>query len=61
MTAANDLCSGKVLFTHEGGYAAACVPFIGLAVLEEVSGIRTDIDDPYLIICEGAGGQGLQQ
>lgn len=60
MGAASELCGGKVLFTHEGGYAAAYVPFIGLAVLEEISGIRTDIDDPYLFICAGAGGQDLQ-
>lgn len=58
--AAATLCDGRLLLTHEGGYAAAYVPFIGLAVLEELSGIRTDVDDPYLFICEGAGGQELQ-
>ncbi len=57
---ASELCGGKVLLTHEGGYASAYVPFIGLAVLEELSGIRTSIDDPYLFICEGAGGQKVQ-
>lgn len=60
MGVADELCGGKILMTHEGGYAAAYVPFIGLAVLEELSGIRTEVDDPYLFICEGAGGQDLQ-
>jgi acetoin utilization deacetylase AcuC-like enzyme len=60
MGVADELCDGRVVFTHEGGYAAAYVPFIGLAVLEEISGIRTDVADPYLFICEGAGGQELQ-
>jgi acetoin utilization deacetylase AcuC-like enzyme len=60
MGVADELCGGRVVFTHEGGYAAAYVPFIGLAVLEEISGIRTDVADPYLFICEGAGGQELQ-
>lgn len=33
---------------------------MGLAVLEELSGVRTAIDDPYLALCEDAGGQDLQ-
>ena len=58
--AADELCDGRLLLTHEGGYSAAYVPFIGLAVLEELSGSRSAIDDPYLPMCEGAGGQELQ-
>ncbi|MEM9132143.1 MAG: class II histone deacetylase [Actinomycetota bacterium] len=58
--AAVELCDGRLLCTHEGGYAAAYVPFIGLAVLEELSGLRTDIVDPYLFIAEATGGQELQ-
>jgi acetoin utilization deacetylase AcuC-like enzyme len=60
MAAADDLCDGRTVMTHEGGYAAAYVPFIGLAVIEELSGVRSDIADPYLFICAGAGGQDLQ-
>ncbi|OMQ22444.1 hypothetical protein BMI79_13130 [Serratia oryzae] len=33
---------------HEGGYAEAYVPFCGLAVMEELSGIRTEVQDPLL-------------
>lgn len=58
--AADELCDGRVVFTHEGGYAAAYVPFVALAVLEEASGIKTAVDDPYLPICQGSGGHDLQ-
>jgi hypothetical protein len=33
---------------HEGGYAEAYVPFCGLAVMEALSGIRTEVQDPLL-------------
>ena len=45
--AANSLCDGKLVLTHEGGYSPHSVPFHCLAVLEELSGIRTDVLDPY--------------
>ena len=46
--AAAELCGGRIVATHEGGYSNAYVPFCGLAVLEEFSGIRTRAADPYL-------------
>ena len=49
-----------LVFTHEGGYSAAYVPFCGLAVLEELTGHRTPVEDPFLAICAGIGGQDLQ-
>ena len=49
-----------LVFTHEGGYSAAYVPFCGLAVLEELTGHRTPVEDPYLPIFAGIGGQDLQ-
>jgi acetoin utilization deacetylase AcuC-like enzyme len=51
---------GKFMLTHEGGYSAAYVPFCGLAILEEVTGHRTPVEDPYLPVFEGIGGQDLQ-
>jgi hypothetical protein len=33
---------------HEGGYAESYVPFCGLAVMEQLSGIRTEVQDPLL-------------
>jgi acetoin utilization deacetylase AcuC-like enzyme len=47
MAVADDLCSGRLVFLHEGGYSRWTVPFYGLAVLEELSGITTGIVDPY--------------
>jgi acetoin utilization deacetylase AcuC-like enzyme len=46
--AAEQLCNGRLVMVHEGGYAEAYVPFCGLAVLEEMSGIRTAVEDPLL-------------
>jgi acetoin utilization deacetylase AcuC-like enzyme len=38
---------GRLVVVHEGGYAEACVPFCGLAVMEELSGHRTEVQDPF--------------
>ena len=48
MSAAAALCNGRIVATHEGGYSNEYVPFCGLAVLEELSGVRTAAVDPYL-------------
>jgi len=34
------------VMVHEGGYAESYVPFCGLAVMETLSGIRTEVQDP---------------
>jgi acetoin utilization deacetylase AcuC-like enzyme len=60
MLAADELCEGKLLLTHEGGYNTWTVPFFGLAVLEELSGIKTATDDPFLEMAAALGGQDLQ-
>ncbi len=57
---ADEACGGRLVLCHEGGYSAAYVPFCGLAVLEELSGVRTEVDDPFLEICEAQAGQDLQ-
>jgi acetoin utilization deacetylase AcuC-like enzyme len=44
---AGDLCGGRVVAVHEGGYSEVYVPFCGLAVIEELSGHRTDVEDPF--------------
>ena len=46
--AADRLCDGKLVMVHEGGYAESYVPFCGLAVMEQLSGIRTEVEDPLL-------------
>jgi acetoin utilization deacetylase AcuC-like enzyme len=47
MALADELCDGKIVFLHEGGYSRWTVPFYGLAVLEELSEIPTEIVDPF--------------
>jgi len=47
LDAAERICRGRVLVCHEGGYSEAYVPFCGLAVLEELARLRTDVTDPY--------------
>jgi acetoin utilization deacetylase AcuC-like enzyme len=48
LTTADALCGGRLAFTQEGGYSRYAIPFYGLAVMEELSGIRTDVIDPFL-------------
>jgi acetoin utilization deacetylase AcuC-like enzyme len=55
-----DEVDARLVVEHEGGYSSAYVPFCGLAVVEELSGIRSGVDDPFLPIFEGIGGQELQ-
>jgi acetoin utilization deacetylase AcuC-like enzyme len=52
---AEELCDGRLLCAHEGGYSEAMVPFCGLAVLETLVGHQTDVVDPV------ADNQMLQQ
>jgi acetoin utilization deacetylase AcuC-like enzyme len=58
--AAGELCGGRLLATHEGGYSNAYVPFCGLPILEEFSGFRTHVTDPYLEELMQMGGQELK-
>jgi acetoin utilization deacetylase AcuC-like enzyme len=52
---AEELCDGRLVCAHEGGYSEAMVPFCGLAVVETLVGHRTDVVDPL------ADDQMLQQ
>ena len=42
LDAAGSICDGRLALTHEGGYSEVLVPFCGLAVMEELSGIETE-------------------
>lgn len=46
--AAEELCEGRLVFSHEGGYSASYVPFCGMAVLEALSGKSSGVDDPNM-------------
>ncbi|MGI9229349.1 MAG: class II histone deacetylase [Gammaproteobacteria bacterium] len=57
---AADVCNGRLVMCHEGGYNAFTIPFFGLAVMEALSGIDTGVEDPFdLFLCE-MGYQDLQ-
>ncbi len=60
MDVAAEVCDGRIVMCHEGGYNAPTVPFFGLAVLEQLSGIRTDVEDPFNEFLNVLGGQSLQ-
>jgi acetoin utilization deacetylase AcuC-like enzyme len=59
-TAAEELCAGRLVLCHEGGYHKTSVPFFGLAVIEQLSGIRSGMADPFLPIIEKYPFQELQ-
>ena len=46
---AADVCDGKIVFSHEGGYSPVHVPFCGIAVLEALSGVESGVQDPVNI------------
>jgi acetoin utilization deacetylase AcuC-like enzyme len=46
--AAARLCEARLVMSHEGGYSAVYVPVSGLAVIEELSGVRTPVEDVYV-------------
>jgi len=50
---ADELCGGRVVMSHEGGYSEAHVPFCGHAVLQELSGSHIDAGDPLLTRISG--------
>ena len=60
MKAAAELCGGRLVMTHEGGYSQTYVPYCGLAVLEEMTGIKTHVADPWAPLMAHWGGMGLQ-
>lgn len=47
MSAADGLCDGRLVVVHEGGYSESYVPFCGLAIVEELSGHKTEVRDPF--------------
>ncbi len=55
-----DVSGGRLAMCHEGGYDPAYVPFCGLAIVEELSGIRTDCADPYLGVLQRGPAEALQ-
>ena len=46
MALAERHAGGRLVMVHEGGYSEVAVPLCGLAILEELSGHRTEVEDP---------------
>jgi acetoin utilization deacetylase AcuC-like enzyme len=45
--AATDLCGGRLVLVHEGGYSEVYVPFCGHATIKTLSGSKIDAPDPF--------------
>jgi acetoin utilization deacetylase AcuC-like enzyme len=45
-------CDGRLVVVHEGGYSTYHVPFCGLAVIEEMTGIRSEVADPFATLAD---------
>jgi acetoin utilization deacetylase AcuC-like enzyme len=60
MDVADEVCEGRLVFEHEGGYSSAYVPFCGLAIVEELSGVASGIEDPFLGLVGALPDQVLQ-
>jgi acetoin utilization deacetylase AcuC-like enzyme len=52
MDAARDMCGGRLVLVHEGGYSEVHVPFCGHAVLEELTGSAIRAPDPLAATLE---------
>jgi acetoin utilization deacetylase AcuC-like enzyme len=59
---AADVCGGKLVLIHEGGYSTAHVPFCGAAVVEELLGVPAAerIEDPFTAVFSGMAYMDLQ-
>ena len=47
MALADELCGGRLMMSHEGGYSETYVPFCGHAVLQRMSGSKVEAADPF--------------
>lgn len=47
MALAQDICKGRLLMVHEGGYSETYVPFCGHNVLQELAGSAISAPDPF--------------
>jgi len=60
LESANSICDGRLVASHEGGYSTAYVPFTALATVEEMSGIESGVEDPFLETFKQWGYQNIQ-
>lgn len=59
MDLAAEVCQGRLVVAHEGGYSPSYVPYCTLAVVETLAGEETGIGDPAGFIVEANPFQAL--
>jgi len=60
MQAARDLCGGRLVMCHEGGYSTSTVPFLALPVFEQLTGRSAGFENPVEAFLQAIPGQELQ-
>lgn len=60
MLLADEVCEGRLVMCHEGGYNAVTVPFYGLAVIEQLCGRQSGVTDPFCKDVEAMAGHELK-
>jgi acetoin utilization deacetylase AcuC-like enzyme len=60
LAVADEVCDGRVVFAHEGGYNPAHVPFCALSVLSTLAGTTMPVADPFGPLLSAIAGQELQ-
>lgn len=50
---ADKYAKGRLVAMHEGGYCSTYVPFCTHAIIEELSGVKTEVGDPFIYAMEG--------
>jgi len=60
LACADRCCGGKLVMCHEGGYSAFSAPFLALAIIEQLSGVKSGVVDPLSPLAASYGGQELQ-
>jgi acetoin utilization deacetylase AcuC-like enzyme len=59
MAIADEFCGGKLVMTHEGGYAPVSVPYLALATIERMSSANAGVADPFEPAWSKVPGQAL--
>lgn len=54
-SAAERLCEGRLVMCQEGGYDLASTPYMGLSVIEGLSGITLDLENPFQVFGDSLG------
>jgi acetoin utilization deacetylase AcuC-like enzyme len=55
MDVADSVCDGRIAMVHEGGYSPFAAPFCGLAIVETLARVRTEVEDPFLASIQSYG------